>query len=458
MEARLVEFARLLRQNGVRVSPGGGRPTPGARRRLVGVGESAPLPRRAARHAREACRRRAGLRPALRALLLGPGRVLDGLERGLLAALEARGASKATTCARPRSPLARAHRPGSRRSAARRRSPAIAARWRASCEAAARAVDFSALDQRSTQLGFYARRLLGRGGRGRRRRASCGPRASPARARARPARRWSCVSARLRAALEALEDAARRYAELEQRARAEAPARGAASRRRASPRCRRYERRARWRRRCGAWRSGCETRLAARERARRGALHVRRTLRRNLALGGFPGPPRLPPPPPRAAGRGGPLRRVRLGPPRLPAHAPLPLHAAVALHARAELRLRLRPRARSPRRFRGSATSGAPPTWPPPGEVVSLSGNSNYGRALGRFHARFRGGRDAPDARSSSSATAATTTTRRSLGPRRAPPARAARASGSARRSAGPGGRATARCRSTRRRWTASRS
>ena len=70
VEARIVEFARLLRQNGVRVSPAEAADAvraAAARRRR----RPAHVPRHPAGHPGQAGRRRPGLRPALRALLLG---------------------------------------------------------------------------------------------------------------------------------------------------------------------------------------------------------------------------------------------------------------------------------------------------------------------------------------------------------------------------------------------------
>ena len=158
MEARLVEFARLLRQDGVRVSPA--EVADAARAvALVGVGE------------------RAAFRSALRSTLVkraadvelfdqlfalyfsGLGRVLDGLERGLLAELERPGLLEGDELRElalalqervgSLSPLARAALTGERGAVAR------------IFEAAARDLDFAALVAQA-QVGFYGRRLFGR--------------------------------------------------------------------------------------------------------------------------------------------------------------------------------------------------------------------------------------------------------------------------------------------------------
>ncbi len=217
MEARLVEFARLLRQNGVRVSPAevaeAGRAVA-----LVGVAERAAV--RAA--LRSTLVKRASdveLFDQLFALYFsGLGRVLDGLERGLLAELDRPGllegdeARELALALQERlgslSPLARAALTGERGAVGRL------------FEAAARALDFGALVAPS-QVGFYGRRLFGAAGGGSLVRELAALEEALRQRRLSP-RALDLVSGRLRAALEALEEAARRYAELEQRARAEA--------------------------------------------------------------------------------------------------------------------------------------------------------------------------------------------------------------------------------------------
>ena len=313
MEARLVEFARLLRQNGVRVSPAeiadAGRAVA-----LVGIAE------------------RGAFRSALRSTLVkraadvelfdqlfalyfsGLGRVLDGLERGLLADLD---------------------RPGL----------------------------IEGDDAR--ELALALQEMLG----------SLSPLA------------LDLVSGRLRAALDALEEAARRYAELEQRARMEARRRrslapaGFASLTRAD-----MERMENAVRRLA---ERLRARLAKRERARRGALHVRRTLRRNMALGGFPA---------RLA-----FRRRRPERPDVVVLCDVSDSVRyvsrlmlVFVHTLQELFTRVRSfvfvsdlgevteafrRERDVARAAHLATAA---------RVVSLFGNSNYGRALKTFHEQHR--------------------------------------------------------------------
>ena len=382
MEARLVQFARLLRENGVRVSPSEVADA-GRAAALVGVGE------------------KASFRAALRATLVkrapdvplfdqlfelyfsGLGRVLDGLERGLLVELEARGVLdgddlRAVALVLDRivgglSPLARAVLTGERGAVARL------------LEGAAREVDFAALVS-SAQLGFYARRLFGAAGGGA---ASRDLAAVEERLRRSglEARTLELVSARLRAVLEALEQAARRYVELELRARAEArrrrtlaPAGFTALSRAELSRMEEAVRRLAER---------LKTRLASRARARRGALHVRRTLRRNLALGGFPA---------RLA-----FRRKRRERPDVVVLCDVSdsvrhvsrlmlvfLHTLQSLFTRVRSFVFVSDLGEVTQAFREERDVGRAADLATAGQVVSLSGNSNYGRALVAFHERYR--------------------------------------------------------------------
>lgn len=381
MEARLVEFARLLRQNGVRVSPAEVADAARAAA-LVGVEE------------------RAGLRAALRATLVkraadvplfdrlfavyfdGLGRLLDGLGRGLLAELPAgalegddlRAAALALQELLPGlSPLARAALTGERAGAARR------------LEAAAREVDFAALVS-AAQLGFYGRRVFAAaGGPGAARELSEVEQAL--RSRGLSPRALELVSERLRAALEALEQAARRYAELELAARAEArrqralaPSGLAALSRadlaRAEEAVRRLAERLR-------------ARLAARARARRGALHVRRTLRRNLSLGGVPA---------RLA-----FRRRRPERPDVVVLCDVSdsvrhvsrlmlvfVYTLQALFSRVRSFVFVADVGEVTEAFRREPDVARAADLATAGQVVSLAGNSNYGRALVAFHDRHR--------------------------------------------------------------------
>jgi len=383
VEARLVEFARLLRQNGVRVSPvevsDAGRAVA-----LVGLDE-----RDAFRAAlRSTMVKRASdveLFDQLFALYFsGLGRLLDGLERGLLAELDRPGLLEGDEARElalalqemlgSLSPLARAALTGERGAVGRL------------FEAAAGGIDFGALFTQA-QVGFYGRRLFGAAGGGGAARDLAAFEES-LRARRLSPRALELVSGRLRASLDALEEAARRYAELEQRARAEARRRrslapsGFASLSRAE-----MERMETAVRRLA---ERLRARLASRERSRRGALHVRRTLRRNMALGGFPA---------RLAFRR--RRAVRPDVVVLCDVSDSVRHVSrlmlVFVHTLQELFTRVRSfvfvsdlgevteafrRERDVARAAHLATAA---------RVVSLFGNSNYGRALRTFHEQFRG-------------------------------------------------------------------
>ena len=282
VEARIVEFAQLLRQNGVRVSPAEAADAVRAAA-LAGVDD-----RRTFRAAlRATLVKRGADAPAFDRLFelyfSGLARVIAALERSVLRDLEESGALEgdeltmaALTLARlsPRlSPLARAALTG---------DAALLARL---LRGAALTIDFSALEA-ATQLGFYGRRLLaGAGGSGLAAEMDAFPRAL-AEGGLDPAR-VELVAERVRRALGTVEDAARRYADLERQARAERRREGSLLQRgfatltrdevvRTEAAVRRLAERLR-------------DRLARRERSRRrGTLNVRRTLRRNLAWGGVP--------------------------------------------------------------------------------------------------------------------------------------------------------------------------
>jgi hypothetical protein len=281
VEARLVEFARLLRSSGVRASPA--EVTEAARAAaLVGVGE------------------RAGLRAALRSTLVKKaqdvpvfeqlfdlyfsalGRALEAVDRALLEEIERsrilddedlERAREALSEALPRlSPLARAALSGDRGTLARL------------LQDAALRLDFSGLVM-AAQVSFYARRLLAGAGGGTLSHDRADLDAALRSAGLSP-RGLDLVTARIAEALEALEQAARRWVELEARARgigrrrAGAPLASTpisqADRERVETAVRRLAQR-------------LKARLQRRERSRRrGALHVRRTLRRNMGLGGLP--------------------------------------------------------------------------------------------------------------------------------------------------------------------------
>ena len=278
MEARLTEFARLLRQNGLRVSPG--EVVDAARAAaLAGLGEK-DLLRSALRATLVKRAADVPLFERLFALYFSPlANVVEGLDRGLAAELEASGVLAGDGRAALEkllaelSPLAQAVLAGDRRGVARLLQ-------RASLE-----LDFAALSA-SSQVAFYARRLLaaagggGLGGEGARLREAV--RAAGAGGGA-----LELLSRRLEEAIRALEGAARRWVEVEQRARAEARRRdGSLFAGLAAPT---REERERTEAAVRALAERLKARLLRRERSRRrGALHVRRTLRKNLALGGFP--------------------------------------------------------------------------------------------------------------------------------------------------------------------------
>ena len=383
VEARLVEFARLLRQNGVRVSP-------------------AEVAEAAAAVAAVGVVDRAGVRAALRATLVkrsadvplfdelfalyfsGLGRLLDGLDRGLLDGLrgpgglegdELRAAAEALAeQLGALSPLARAALSGERGAVARL------------LERSAAALDFSDLVTRA-QVGFNGRRLQGGAGGG----------ALPAdvaaveaalRGRGASPRALELVSERLRAVVDALEAVARGYAELEQRARAEARRRRSLAPSGLAALGREDEERLELAVRRLAER--LRARLASRERARRGALHVRRTLRRNMALGGLPA---------RLA-----FRRRRPERPDVVVLCDVSdsvrhvsrlmllfLYTLQSLFTKVRSFVFVSDVGEVTEAFRAEREIARAADLATAGKVVTLAGNSNYGRALRLFHDRYRG-------------------------------------------------------------------
>jgi uncharacterized protein with von Willebrand factor type A (vWA) domain len=282
MDARLVEFAGLLRANGVRVGPAEVIDA-AASAALVGVAD------------------RAAFRAALRATLVkrsrdvpvfdglfeiyfsGIGRLLEGVETGILRALREEGLLEADELemiartldrlAAESTPLGRAALTGDRAALARL------------LRGAALGLDLSFLGGPAAAA-FHGRRLLAAaGGAGLHEDARKVERAL--REAGLDPSRLEIVARKLGEALRAVEDAARRYAELEQAARTQRPrqegllprAPAALSREeilRTEAAVRRLAER-------------LKARLVRRDRARRrGALSVRRTLRLNLGLGGFP--------------------------------------------------------------------------------------------------------------------------------------------------------------------------
>ena len=384
MEARIVEFARLLRQNGVRVSPAEAADAVRAAA-LAGVGD------------------RDVFRAALRATLVkrgadaplfdrlfplyfsGLSRVLEALERSVLRDLEESGALEgdeltmaALTLTRlsPRlSPLARAALAG---------DVAFLARL---LRGAALTIDFSGLEA-STQLGFYGRRMLaGAGGAGLGAELDSFPRAlaeeglDPARV--------ELVAERVRRALATVEDAARRYAELEREARAERRREGALVSRgftsltrdeivRTEAAVRRLAERLR-------------DRLARRERSRRrGTLNVRRTLRRNMAWGGVPARLAF-----RSRHRARPDVVVLCDVSDSVRHVSrlmlLFVHTLQSLFSRVRSFVFVSDLGEVTDAFRSERDVARAADLATAGRAVSLAGNSNYGRALVSFHRRYIG-------------------------------------------------------------------
>ena len=379
MHARVAEFAGLLRTNGVRVSPAEVADAVEAAA-LVGVSE------------------RGSFRAALRATLVkrsrdvpifdglfdlyfsALGRVLEGLERGVVGELEAQGlleGDDAELVARTMEELLRGMSPLAR--AALGGDAALLARL---LRGAALQVGSGAFASAGA-TGFQARRLLAAaGGAALEDDAAALERALRDRGLAPGALRL--VTGSLEAALRKLEDAARRWAELEGQARTlrldqgglapvgrEESARVEVAVRRLAERLR--------------------ARLVRRERSRRrGALAVRRTLRRNLGLGGFPARlvfrQRRPERPEVVV-----LCDVSESVRHVTRLMLLFLYTLQSLFTRvrtfvfvsdlAEVTDPLRAE-KDPARAAGLAVAA---------RAVNLAANSNYGRALSRFHDDFRG-------------------------------------------------------------------
>jgi hypothetical protein len=384
VEARIVEFARLLRQNGVRVSPA----------------EAADAARAAALAGLED---RETFRAALRATLVKRGadaplfdrlfpiyfsglqRVLDALERSVLRDLEESGLLQGDDLTMAAMTLARlAPRQSALARAVLEGDAALLARL---LRGAALAIDFSGLEA-STQIGFYGRRLLsGAGGAGLAAELDAVPRELAA-AGLDPAR-VEVVAARIRAALSAVEDAARRYAELERAARAERGREASLAQRgfvslsreeieRTEVAVRRLAARLR-------------DRLARRERSRRrGTLNVRRTLRRNLGWGGVPARLAF-----RSRHRARPDVVVLCDVSDSVRHVSrlmlLFVHTLQSLFSRVRSFVFVSDLGEVTDAFRAERDVGRAADLATAGRAVSLAGNSNYGRALVTFHRRYLG-------------------------------------------------------------------
>ncbi|BDG07263.1 VWA domain-containing protein [Anaeromyxobacter paludicola] len=381
MDARLAEFARLLRQNGVRASPSELADAVRAAA-LTGVAERDDL--RAA--LRATLVKRAADVPTFERLFAlyfsGLGRVLDAFERSLEEELSASGllepgelemvAATLRALAPELTPLGRALAAGERAALLRL------------LRTAALELDFTLLHLPG-QVGFYGRRLLSAAGGG----GVDGDLArieEALRARGLSPAGLSLVSARLAAQLSQVADAARRWAELEQEARSREggalrPDRLAAPSRAEQERIEAAVRRLAERLRA---------KLALRAHRRRGALDVRRTLRRGLALGGYPARPafrrRLPERPDLVVlcDLSDSVRHVS----RLML---LFLHALQGLFGRVRTFAFVADLGEVTEALRGERDPARAADLATAGKAVNLHGNSNYGRALRAFHARFRG-------------------------------------------------------------------
>jgi uncharacterized protein with von Willebrand factor type A (vWA) domain len=382
VEARIVEFARLLRQSGVRVSPSEGADAVRAAA-LAGTGD------------------RASFRAALRATLVkrgadvpvfdrlfelhfsGLGRVLDRLERSLLRDLAESGILEgdelemaARTLGRLAgglSPLARAALDG---------DAALLARL---LRGAAIAIDFAGLEA-PTQVGFYGRRVLAGAGGARLAVELEGAERALAAAGIDPGR-MERVAERIRLALAGVEDAARQYAELERRSRAERGAARAFGRHGLVAVTR--EERARTEAAVRRLAERLRDRLARRERSRRrGALNVRRTLRRNLGWGGVPARLAF-----RARRRERPEVVVLCDVSDSVRHVSrlmlLFLQTLQSLFAGVRTFVFVSDVGEVTEAFRAERDVARAADLATAGRVVSLAGNSNYGRALRTFERRF---------------------------------------------------------------------
>lgn len=385
-EERLVDFAALLRQNGLRISPGELIDAAGALS-LVPMGD------------------RESVRAALQATLVkraddaatfsrvfdlyfgGLGRLLEGLEDTLARGLdpgefsleELQAIGRALSGLGEEAPVASALLEGRLGDVARL------------LRAAALQVDFSGLAS-PLQTGFFGRRVLSAmsgGGGGANREIRLIEEALAANGL--DSQLIERVSDRLTDALKALEDSARRAADLEYRARDRElltrESKGAMHRPIGS-----LSREELVRMREVVLRLGerLKARIVRKRRERRrGQLHVRRTLRRNLHLGGLPAMPVF--------------RRKRPDRPDVVVLCDVSdsvrnvsrlmlqfLHTLQSLYSRVRTFVFVSDLA--------EITSNLKDTKPEAlldgamlASVINLSANSNYGRALRDFHADFRG-------------------------------------------------------------------
>ncbi len=280
MLKRVEEFAQLLRQNGLRLSPAECTDAISALS-LVAL-EEKPLVHAALRSTMVKRASDALLFDRLFELFWsGQKALIDGLSSSLFAGLKNEKLSEksleeiAQLLAQTElSPLTKALLEGNSESLARL------------LQEASLAVDFRNL-QSPLQRGFYARRVMGAAG-AQQSEAELGQFVQSLRARAVPPGELAVVQRETARTMEALEEAARRVAEREQRLRDPAARgeSGLSQRALASLTPHEVER---MREAVKRLAERLKERLSRRRRARRkGALSVRRTLRKNLALGGLP--------------------------------------------------------------------------------------------------------------------------------------------------------------------------
>jgi uncharacterized protein with von Willebrand factor type A (vWA) domain len=383
VDARVADFSRILRTNGVRVSPAEVQDAVVAAA-LVGAEDRSAF--RAA--LRTSLVKRARDVPVFDSLFdlyfSALGRVVEGIEKSLLAGIEEEGllegedleklARTLAELAGSMSPLARAALEG---------DAALLARL---LSGAALQVDPGGLASPAA-TGFHARRMLAAAG-GAAAADDLARLERTLRERGLDPARLALVAERLAAALRRVEEAARRWAEAEGKARRARPRQEALSGGRA-PVTRDEIARAEAAVKRLAER--LRTRLVRRERSRRrGTLAVRRTLRRNLGVGGAPARlvfRRHHPERPDVVVLCDVSESVR----HVTRLMLLFLFTLQALFTRvrtfvfvsdlAEVTASLRAE-RDPARAADLAVAG---------RAVSLAANSNYGRALRTFHRDFLG-------------------------------------------------------------------
>jgi len=281
VEQRIVEFAEVLRQNGLRVSVG---EVEDATRALVEVGLLEREPTRAVLKA-TLCKRASDVGTFDRAFdffFTGASKMLEGLDRSLAKRLEEEGLLEGDelemivamlgSLAGQLSPLTQAALAGDRAALA-------GLLRRASLE-----LDLSRLEN-ALQTGFYSRRLLSAAG-AETMRGDLSSLATELKARGLDAKGLEVVSRHLAQALRGVEDAARAEVKRASDARLRTSAQGPTD----TPLGRlSVQERAIVTRAVRALAEKLKARLLRRRRStRRGQLNPRRTLRRNLTAGGVP--------------------------------------------------------------------------------------------------------------------------------------------------------------------------